>query len=186
MNGDGLAEDAERFAAGSAQPGPDAAARYPLGAFARTWVARLPLATDERYGSARLGMDLMAEILAEERTRQAFAQLMKLDAILLGLALERLRPAAGRLVRAAEAVLTTLHGASQMAAAAPGFVEPFDIVSVCEQLADLKWARPRRGGRDRPAEPAPSRAGQTRPRCGPGAAPVRPRCGPGADPDGAG
>lgn len=41
------------------------------------------------------------------------------------------------MVRVAEAALTTLHGASQMAAAAPGFVEPFDIVSACQQLADL-------------------------------------------------
>ena|SRR6266542_4671026 len=44
------------------------------------------LAADEQYGSARLGMDLMPEILADERTRRPFAQLMKLDAILLGLA----------------------------------------------------------------------------------------------------
>jgi hypothetical protein len=41
------------------------------------------------------------------------------------------------MVRVAEAALTTLHGASQMAAAAPGFVEPFDVVSACQQLADL-------------------------------------------------
>jgi AcrR family transcriptional regulator len=130
-------------------PAPGRNAREALGALARAWVARLPLATGEQHGAARLGMDLMPEVLADERTRRPFAQLMKLDAILLGLALERLSPPTtppGRLVRVAEAVLTTLHGASQMAAAAPGFVEPFDIVSACEQLAGLdlgdRWAPP--------------------------------------------
>ncbi|GLX00576.1 TetR/AcrR family transcriptional regulator [Microtetraspora sp. NBRC 16547] len=124
-------------------------ARDALGAFARAWVTRLPLAADDRPGAARLGMDLMPEIASDERIRQPYAQLMKLDAILLGLALERLRLAGAppdRLVRVAEAVLTTLHGVSQMAAAAPGFVEPFDAVSVCEQLADLDmdggWSPP--------------------------------------------
>jgi hypothetical protein len=47
------------------------------------------------------------------------------------------------MVRVAETALTTLHGASQLAAAAPGFGEQFDVVSVCEQLAELglddKW-----------------------------------------------
>ncbi|MFF5205771.1 TetR/AcrR family transcriptional regulator [Streptosporangium sp. NPDC000396] len=116
---------------------PGRTAREALRAFARAWLARLPLATDE--GVARLGMDLMPEVLADERTRRPFAQLMKLDAILFGLALERVSPpGSARLVRVAEAVLTTLHGASQMAAAAPGFVEPFDVVSACEQLAGLE------------------------------------------------
>jgi hypothetical protein len=40
-------------------------------------------------------------------------------------------------VRLAEAALTTLHGASQLAAAAPGFGEPFNVVRACEQLAGL-------------------------------------------------
>jgi AcrR family transcriptional regulator len=107
-----------------------------LAAFARAWVARLPLATDPQHGSARLGADLFPEILADERTRRPFAQLMRLDAILLGLALEHLRPGE-RLVRAAEAALTMLHGASQLAAAAPGFGEPFNVVSACEHVLDL-------------------------------------------------
>ncbi|MEU8249719.1 TetR/AcrR family transcriptional regulator [Nonomuraea sp. NPDC048916] len=128
----GLAEHAPQ----PPPPGQDRTAREALAVFARAWVARLPLSTDEHHGAARLGMDLMPEILAEHRTRVAYAQLMKLDAILLGLALERLRPP-GRLVRLAEAVLTTLHGVSQLAAAAPGFTDPFDVVSVCEQLAGL-------------------------------------------------
>ncbi|MFI9586213.1 TetR/AcrR family transcriptional regulator [Streptomyces sp. NPDC052236] len=115
-----------------------------LGALARAWMARLiPLATDEQYGPPRLGRDLMPEVLADARTRQPFAQLMKLDAILLALALEALRPPgtpAVRLVRIAEAALTTLHGASLMADAAPGFVDPFNVISACERLAGLDLA----------------------------------------------
>lgn len=133
-----LADLAER-APGPPYPRPGRTAGEALGAFARAWVARLPLATDE-HGPARLGTDLIPEVLADERTRRPFAQLMKLDAILLGLALERLQPPEappGRLVRVAEAALTTLQGASQMAAAAPGFIDPFNVVSACKQLADL-------------------------------------------------
>lgn len=118
----------------NAQPG--RTARDALTAFARLWVTQLPLATDQQYDSARLAMDLLPEILADERLREPFAQLMKLDAILLGLALEHLQPAK-RLVRTAETALTTLHGATQLGAAAPGFVEPFNVVSACEQLLDL-------------------------------------------------
>ncbi|MEU7986452.1 TetR/AcrR family transcriptional regulator [Streptosporangium canum] len=134
-----LADLAER-APEPPHPEPGRTAREALSAFARAWVARLPLATDERPGPAWLGMDLMSEVIVDERTRRPFTQLMKLDAILLGLALERLRPpatSAGRMVCVAEAALTTLHGASQMAAAAPGFIEPFNVVGVCERLADL-------------------------------------------------
>ncbi|MEU7912890.1 TetR/AcrR family transcriptional regulator [Microbispora bryophytorum] len=143
----GEAADAETNDAGTVDLGtPGAAtAREALGAFARAWVSRLPLATD---GPARLGMDLMPEVLADQRIRQPFAQLMKLNAIVLGLALERLdgHARARRRVRVAETALTTLHGASQMADAAPGFVEPFDIVAACAALADLdlgdRWDPP--------------------------------------------
>jgi hypothetical protein len=84
---------------------------------------------------------------------------MKLQAVLLGLALERLPPYPGpdgRRVRMAEAAFTTLHGAGQMAAAAPGFTEPFHIVSVCERLPDLdfgdRWGTPPIVPRARPAD----------------------------------
>ncbi|MEU8798262.1 TetR/AcrR family transcriptional regulator [Spirillospora sp. NPDC048819] len=123
-----LAEQASAPSPGAGRTTPEA-----LGSFARAWVGRLPLSTG---GPARIDTDLMPEILAEERIRQAFAQLMKLDAILLGLALERL-DRGDRLVRVAETALTTLHGATQMAAVAPGFSDPFDIVAVCERLAVL-------------------------------------------------
>jgi AcrR family transcriptional regulator len=113
-----------------------------LAAFARAWVARLPLFTDDDRSEARLGVDLLPEILADEQTRQPYAQLMKLNALLLGLALENLafadlRTRTGRLVRVAETALTTLHGAGQLAAAAPGFLEPFDVVRACARLVDL-------------------------------------------------
>ncbi|HYH30893.1 MAG TPA: helix-turn-helix domain-containing protein [Pseudonocardia sp.] len=128
-----LAAEAERM---PATPEPGCTPRAALGAFARAWLARLPLTTDHDDGSARLGADLMPEVAADGRTRLPYAQLMALGALLLGLALERLDPGARR-VRAAQAALTTLQGASQLAAAAPGFVDPFDVVSACEQLAEL-------------------------------------------------
>jgi AcrR family transcriptional regulator len=125
-----LADLAERA------PAPDVEAGRTTGdalaALARAWLSRLPM-TEE---SARLGMDVLPEVMADEATRRPYAQLLALDAVLLGLALERLRPD-GRLVRVAETVLTALHGASQLAAAAPGFVEPFNVVSACAQLAYL-------------------------------------------------
>lgn len=137
-----LAERAPRLAT----PPPDPGAADVLAAFARAWVARLPLATDTDSDDARLGRDLLPEILADEHTRRPFAQLMRVEAILLGLALERLRPGR-RLVRVAEAALTTLHGASQLAAAAPGFGEPFHVVAACAALLDLGLSD------DWPAEP---------------------------------
>ncbi|WP_370944298.1 TetR family transcriptional regulator [Amycolatopsis sp. cg5] len=108
-----------------------------LGVFARAWVGRLPLVTDGRHASARLAMDLLPEIIADERTWVPFTQLTKLNALLLGLSLESLSPRSGRLVRVAESALTVLQGASQLAAAAPGFTEPFNVVSACTGLADL-------------------------------------------------
>ena len=130
-----LADLAERAPA-PPPPGGETTAPQALGAFARAWLARLPLTADDGHQPGMLGRDLIPEIAADEGVRQVFAQLMRLDALLLGLCLERLRPA-GRLVPVAEAVLTTLHGASQMAVAAPGFGDPFDVAAVCEQFAGL-------------------------------------------------
>lgn len=147
-----LAAEADRAAVPQVVPG--TTARTALGAFARAWVGRLPLATadPDPDNGVPLGADLLPEVLADERIRTPFAQLMALDAILLGLALERMHgpSQAGRRVRAAEVALTTLHGAAQLAAAAPGFADPFDVVSACEGLADLElgsgrgdeWAPP--------------------------------------------
>jgi AcrR family transcriptional regulator len=122
-----------------------------LGALARAWVARFD------GPAARLGVDLFGEVLADERVRVPFTELLNLDALLLGLALERLRPPepGARLVRVAKAALTTLHGASRLTATAPGFVEPFDVVSACERLGGLSlndyWAPPAQAPPARPA-----------------------------------
>lgn len=108
-----------------------------LGRIARAWMARAPLAGDPPDAHARIGADLMAEVRADDRLRTAYAQLIELEAIVVGLALEAGAPAAGRRVRVARTALTLLHGANQLAAAAPGFVEPFDVVRACERLAGL-------------------------------------------------
>ncbi|MBC9712557.1 TetR/AcrR family transcriptional regulator [Streptomyces sp. TRM66268-LWL] len=104
-----------------------------LGAYARTLLTQLPLTTEH----GRLGSRLQQEILAEESTRGAYAQLLGLDAILLGLCLEALGPDR-RMVRAAESALTFLHGARQLADSAPGFVDPFQAVTACELLAAIE------------------------------------------------
>lgn len=132
-----LAQDAEHAPAPPPTP-PGRTAREALGIFARAWLARLPMVTDEQHSTGRLGVDLLPEILSDERTRRPYAQLMKLAAILLGLALEQLHPPAGRRTGVAETVLTTLQGASQLAAAAPGFVDEFAITRACERLAGLE------------------------------------------------
>ncbi|WP_020494949.1 TetR/AcrR family transcriptional regulator [Sciscionella marina] len=129
-----LAEEAER-GAGQDIGGPGEGARDSIGLLARAWVSKLLLANVEQ-GEARLDVELLSEVLVTEQTRRPFAQLMKLNAILLGLALER-GGATGRMVRQAENILTMLHGASQLAAAAPGFLEPFNTVRACEELAGL-------------------------------------------------
>jgi hypothetical protein len=53
---------------------------------------------------------------------------------------------AGRLVGLAEVVLSTLQGAGQLIAAAPGFVQPITVAKACAQLASLelddRWQRP--------------------------------------------
>ncbi|MEU0241674.1 helix-turn-helix domain-containing protein [Nocardiopsis sp. NPDC006198] len=132
-----LAETAER-ASPTPRTGPGTTAATALGALARAWVSRFPLSDSDE--SLRTAAGLTPEILSDEPTRRAFAQLMRLDAVLLGLSLEALEPPAepgGRRVRVAETVLTTLYGAGQTAAAAPGFVDPFNVVRACERLADL-------------------------------------------------
>lgn len=106
-----------------------ATVRDALGAVARARLAKTPVVAPER-----LYADLIPELLADERTRLPFAQLLKLEAILLGLTLENLPPRAPRRVRLAETLLSTLHGAVQLSAA-PGFIDPFDIVAACEQMA---------------------------------------------------
>ncbi|MGM1061530.1 TetR family transcriptional regulator [Saccharothrix sp. Mg75] len=139
-----LADLAERVPAPpDARPGHDL--RGSLGGLARAWVTSL--AHDP------LHRDLLPEVIAEEATRRPFSRLLWLDSLLLSLAMEALDPvtrapgaAHPRLLRQSGVVLTTLHGAAQLAGAAPGFGEPFDVVSACEQLAGLElddwWVPP--------------------------------------------
>ena len=121
--------------------------REALAAFAASWLGDLPLATD--VGPSRLAAELLPVVLADERTRRPFAQLTGLTALLVGLALERLlaeRTFRPRMVRVAEAALTLLHGAGQLAAAAPGFVDEMVVVDACAELAEAdfadRWAPP--------------------------------------------
>jgi AcrR family transcriptional regulator len=117
-----------------------------LADFARASVARLPLSTDEPVSAARLDGDLLAEIEADRRTSLPYAQLLRLGAIVLGLALEQIRPTPARMVRVAELAVTLVQGASRLAAAAPGFGEPFDVISACRRLPELdlgdRWDPP--------------------------------------------
>ncbi|GGS36888.1 TetR/AcrR family transcriptional regulator [Actinokineospora fastidiosa] len=129
-----LAEDAEAAAADGGQARKKTQ-KDALGALARAFVARLPLATAPTH----LGAHLLSEVMADDRTRQAYTQLMKLSALQIGFALGHLGGTRPR-VRQAEAALTILEGARQFAAAAPGLVEPFHIVQTCENLPDLETA----------------------------------------------
>ncbi|MBB5789337.1 TetR/AcrR family transcriptional regulator [Jiangella mangrovi] len=118
-----LAADAEAAEAG--EPATAAAADVSSAREALAAIARV-----------RLGTDLAAEVLDDDASREAYAQLLTLESLVLGLALERLgRP--GRGVRAAATALTLLAGAHRLGATAPGFPDPFDVVAACELLADL-------------------------------------------------
>jgi AcrR family transcriptional regulator len=88
----------------------------------------------------RLAQDLMPQILAEESSRKVYAQLVRLNAILLGLSLEKMRPRVTppyRRVRLATMALTAVHGAITLTDVEPELVEPFDVIGACEALADL-------------------------------------------------
>ncbi|RLK61308.1 TetR/AcrR family transcriptional regulator [Actinokineospora cianjurensis] len=114
-----------------------------VGAFAHAWVARL-----EEPG---LGTYLAPEVVDD--LALPYTRLRQLSALLLGLAMERLEPVPSpsgappaRRVRQAQAILTTLHGTTALARVAPGLVEPFDVISACEQLTRLElndwWSYP--------------------------------------------
>ncbi|MFI6578777.1 TetR/AcrR family transcriptional regulator [Nocardiopsis sp. NPDC050513] len=139
-----LAEAAERAVDGrpadrpATPPATADTPRAALGALARALLAgSSPDAPDTLPGWA----DPLPETLDDAPLRQAYAQLLRLEAVLLGLSLETLAgPGAGRRVRVAEAALTTLYGAVRLAGAAPGFVDPFGVIGACANLADLDVA----------------------------------------------
>lgn len=109
-----------------------------LDAFARAWLDRLPLAGDPAAG-AHLRLRSLTGVFDDEPGRAALAQIARLEALLLGLAMESWMPG-GRRVRTAELVLTLLSGAGHLAETAPGFGDPFEVARACGHLADLDLA----------------------------------------------
>jgi AcrR family transcriptional regulator len=107
-----------------------------LGAFARGWLERLPLTGDTPAGG-HLRSRSLSGVFDDEPGRAAFAQVVRLEAILLGLALESCPPGVARRVRLAELVLTLLSGTGNLAEKAPGFGDPFDVIRACQHLAGL-------------------------------------------------
>jgi len=110
-----------------------------LGAFARVWLERLPLLDDSPAGG-HLHLRSLSGVLDDEPARTALAQVIRLEALLLALALEAHRPRHARRVRLAELVLTLVHGSAGLAETAPGFGDPFDVARACEHLAGLDLA----------------------------------------------
>jgi AcrR family transcriptional regulator len=159
-----LVEQADSGAAPSSSPGPAGL----LGAFARVWLERLPL-VDDPPAAGHLQLRSLTGVVDDPPARTALAQIIRLEALLLGLALESVGPRpAGRVrrVRLAELVLTLLSGSGHLADLAPGFADPFDVARACEHLAGidladtwdpphLGYVQPARPCRDAWAPPAP-------------------------------
>ena len=137
----GMADATEAGQAPSSwSPPPSEAAA--LGAFARVWLERLPLVGDTPAGG-RLQLRSLAGAVDDQPGRTALAEVTRLEALLLALALEGYgsrRATPVRRVRLAELVLTLLHGSGHLAETAPGFGDPFDVARACEQLAGADLA----------------------------------------------
>ncbi|GAA3112596.1 TetR/AcrR family transcriptional regulator [Streptosporangium carneum] len=118
-----------------------------LGAFARTWLERLPLVDDTASGG-RLQLRSLVGVVDDEHGRTVLAQLARLEALLLAIGLESCEPGgeSTRRVRLAELVLTLLGGSGFLAEMAPGFGDLFDRTRACQHLAELDladaWAPP--------------------------------------------
>jgi AcrR family transcriptional regulator len=109
-----------------------------MAAFARVWLDRLPLAGDPPAGG-RLRLRSLTGVADDDATRTALAEIARLEALMLGLALEAYPPRRRR-VRLAEVVLTLLAGSAHLAGAAPGFGDPFDVARACAHLTGLDLA----------------------------------------------
>jgi AcrR family transcriptional regulator len=134
-----LVEMVEGAGAGEAAASTAPSLAAGLGAFARAWLERLPLAGDSP-ADRRLQLRSLAGVVEDEPARTALAQATRLEALLLGLALESRVPEPRgqvRRVRLAELVLTLLHGSGHLAETAPGVGDPFDVARACEQLAGI-------------------------------------------------
>lgn len=133
-------------AVGRAEPERDEPVPVPRSAgealtrFARVWLDRLPLSGDADP-DGRLRLRSLTGVLDDDPGRDAFAQVLRVEALLLALALENLPDGAGRRrVRVADVALTLLRGASHLAETAPGAVEPFDLARACGHLSELDLA----------------------------------------------
>jgi len=130
-----LLDSLDRPAPGGHSPGLADA----LGAFAGAWLERLPLTGDTPAGG-HLRSRSLTGVFDDEPGRGALAQVARLEAVLLGRALESCPPTAARRVRLAELVLTLLDGTGHLAETAPGFGDPFDVIRACQHLAGLDLA----------------------------------------------
>ncbi|MFF2408153.1 helix-turn-helix domain-containing protein [Streptomyces sp. NPDC058092] len=113
-----------------------------LGAFARTWLERMPLA-DDTPSFGRVHLRSPAGVFDDEPIRDAFGQVTRLEALLLALALESHAPANApsvRQVRRAQLVMRLLDGPGPSADPALGIGDPFDIVQACAHLGGLALA----------------------------------------------
>ena len=121
-------------AAAPAGPPPELGAA--AGAFTRAWLDRLPLLGDP---PARAGLRLRSLTGVFEHASPVVAQSHRLEALLLGLALEGCAPTAPgiRRIRLAELILTLLRGAAHEA---PGAADPFDLDQACRHLTGLDLA----------------------------------------------
>jgi AcrR family transcriptional regulator len=107
--------------------------------FARAWLEHLPLAGDSA-AAGRLRSRSVTGVFDDEPGRAALAEITRLEALLLALALESCPPVATRRVRLAELILTLLHGADDLAGTAPGFGDLFDVTRACGHLAGIPLA----------------------------------------------
>lgn len=103
---------------------------------ARIWLERFPL-LDDRPARRDLRLRSLTGVVDDEPARTTLAQVGRLEALLLALALERIQPPARRRVRLAELALTLLHGATHLAETAPGLGDPFDLTLAARHLASL-------------------------------------------------
>ncbi|MDA2811357.1 TetR/AcrR family transcriptional regulator [Nocardiopsis sp. RSe5-2] len=110
-----------------------------LGALARAWLERIPLADDPAAGG-RLSLRSLTGAADRDHDRAVLAQTAHLEALLLAIGLESCEPHAERRVRLAEVVLTLLAGCGALAESAPGSGDPFDRIRACEHLAYLDLA----------------------------------------------
>ncbi|GAB2638125.1 TetR/AcrR family transcriptional regulator [Kribbella swartbergensis] len=98
------------------------------------------------------GVDALPEL-----SGTPYAELLGLNALLLGLSLDQISPGQlGRMVRASRLALTMLHGASQLTGTAPGFVQPLAVARACAELPGLElydpWMSPQSTPPVRPAD----------------------------------